>query len=116
MAGWGGNFRTEYLNSGYEIGSDGKRNIVTVIFPYDTTRPKAQMARLNANGYSGASIAQGNVVDVALESSREQIQTIGNVQFRANLLWCRKSGDKITAFFAQGARHFDSGADSRISF
>lgn len=116
MAGWTGNFRTDFINSVYAIGRNGTRNIVTVIFPYDNKRPKAEMFRMEADGYSGASIVQGGVSDLALESSLEEMQVIGDLKFQAKLLWRRVEAGLTTSFFAQGARHFDDASSARIGF
>src|SRR3989338_7579292 len=55
-------FISKYLFSTYPVNSGGKKNVVTVLFPFDETHTKGVMERISGTGYSGAKITQGNIL------------------------------------------------------
>ena len=54
---------------------------MTVLFPHDDEHAKADMTRISSAGCSGASIAQGMIEDVALESSGGSVVNYNGISF-----------------------------------
>ncbi|HCS74010.1 MAG TPA: hypothetical protein DIW17_09060, partial [Clostridiales bacterium] len=78
-------FATKYLYSTYNTdSSQGKENIVTVLFPHNASHAKAAMSRVSGSGFTGASINLdgGTTIDYALESLGTSNITYGGVTFR----------------------------------
>ncbi|MFS0726259.1 stalk domain-containing protein [Paenibacillus sp. 1P07SE] len=74
----------KYLYSGYDLGEAGERSLLTVLFPHDEARPKAEMQRIAGSHYSGASMQLGQgIIDYAFESSAAAEVTHAGVSFEA---------------------------------
>jgi len=112
----GHTYIAEALDSKYNIGPGGKKNIVTVIFPSDATHAKATMSRITGSGYTGASITQGAIIDYALESSGGSVITHNSVKFQGLATWYRATSGNITSYFTRAGRSFDDGKASRQGF
>ncbi|MCD4824822.1 MAG: hypothetical protein K8S55_09445 [Phycisphaerae bacterium] len=110
-------FVGKYLYSTYSTNGEGRRNIVTVLFPHDDTHAKASMTRLSGSGYTGAAMDLGNsMIDYALESSGTSVVTYDGVAFRASAaLWRTNNGNNVF-YFVRGGKSFDDGASSRRGF
>lgn len=115
---YGTTYPTKYLQSNYATDGDGKKRVVTVLFPHDTAHAKAEMTRLSGAGYTGASIAQGGeVVDYALESDGSETVIHEEVSFHGLAALYRKLGVGDTGhYFVRQGRSFDDGAAVRTGF
>ena len=85
VGSYGNSFATKYLYSTYNTdSSQGKENIVTVLFPHNASHTKAAMSRVSGSGYTGASINLdgGTTIDYALESAGTSDITYGGVTRR----------------------------------
>ncbi|MCK4623800.1 MAG: hypothetical protein KAV00_00680, partial [Phycisphaerae bacterium] len=110
-------FVGKYLYSTYETDSKGKRNIVTVIFPYDATHPKARMTRISDKDYTGAKVLLGGrVIDVAIESSGEKAVECDGVSFRGLAALYRLKGKANAFYFVRKGKSFNDGAKPRRGF
>jgi len=102
-------FEGRYLYSSYNLNAQGKKNVVTVLFPEDSTHAKADMVRLQGQGCTGASIAQGNVIDFALEANGTHYATHDGVTFKALATVYRMDDDVLDFLFVRKGSFFDDG-------
>ena len=101
----------KYLKANYNVNSEKKANVVTVIFPHDDTHAKAAMSRISGSGYSGAEVNLGDsVVDIAIESSDTSEVIHNGVSFRGTAGLYRLNNDSIGFYFVRGGRSFNDGA------
>ena len=117
LASWSGeSFVGKYLYSTYDTDAGGKCNIVTILFPHDATHAKASMTRVSSANYTGASITQGSIKDIALESSGAGVVTYGNVSFKGLACWYRLNSGSSTSYFVRKGTAFDDGSSPRVGF
>jgi len=110
-------FMGKYLYSTYETDGEGKRNIVTVLFPHDADHVKADMSRLSGTGYTGAEVDLGSsIVDIALESSGTSTVAHNGISFRGQATLYRQSSGNLSFYFIRGGRLFDDGVSPRRGF
>ncbi len=111
MAGWSESFVGKYLYSTYPTDSAGKKNIVTVLFPHDSTHAKATMSRVSGTGYTGASINHGGgTVDYALESSEASEVSHSGFSFQGLAAHYRLDGTALAHYFVRKGSSFTSGS------
>jgi len=110
-------FEGEYLYSEYNLsGTPKKKNVVTVLFPEDSTHSKATMTRITGTGITGASIAQGTVVDYAFESDGTATRSCNGVSFRGLATMYRLDDGELDFFFVRKGRVFNDGQAVREGF
>ncbi|NLY18522.1 MAG: DNRLRE domain-containing protein [Clostridiaceae bacterium] len=112
------NTASKYLYSTYNItDSQGRKNIVTVLFPHDASHAKATMSRISGSGYTGASINHGSgTIDYALESFGTSDITYGGVTFRGLSTLYRKVNGATNFYFVRKGRNFNDGGSVRRGF
>ena len=109
-------FMGKYLRSNYNTDANGVKNVVTVLYPSDSTHAKATMTRISGSGYTGASIARGGIVDIALESAGTGTITYSGVSFRGLATWYRKNSGLVTSYFVRKGLTFNNGVSPRVGF
>ncbi|MCK4751861.1 MAG: hypothetical protein KAS75_00340, partial [Planctomycetes bacterium] len=109
-------FGGKYLFPEYESDDDGMVNVVTVLFPHDSTHAKAAMTRISGTGYTGASIAQGGITDIALESAGTSTITHSGVSFNGLATWYRNDSGLVTSYFVRKGQSFDDGISPKVGF
>jgi len=107
-----------YLYSTYDTDDSGLVNIVTVLFPHDSSHAKATMTRISGTGYTGASIVQdgGSFEDIALESSGTNLVTYNGVSFMGLAAWYRLEYGLLTSYFVRKGQSLDDGFTPRVGF
>ncbi|KKQ46374.1 MAG: hypothetical protein US62_C0001G0017 [Candidatus Woesebacteria bacterium GW2011_GWA1_37_8] len=106
----------KYLFSTYQLDSDNKKNIVTVLFPTDANHLKPQMNRLQGNNYSGAELIHGGGVnDFLLESKGNNLITYQGASFQGPAAIFRKNNQSLNFYFVRKGRSFSYGSE-RIGF
>lgn len=117
LASWNGeSFLGKVLIPVYQTGAQGRCAVVTILFPHDAAHAKARFERLFSENATGASITQGSVVDVALESSGAGVATHGNIAFQGLGCWYRANLGSSAAYFVRKGTSFDNGSEDRIGF
>ena len=119
VGSYGNSFATKYLYSTYNTdSSQGKENIVTVLFPHNASHTKAAMSRVSGSGYTGASINLdgGTTIDYALESAGTSDITYGGVTFRGLSTLYRKVSGANNFYFVRKGRTFNDGGATRRGF
>jgi hypothetical protein len=118
LSSWSGeSFVGKYLCSTYDTDGNGKRSIVTILFPHDIGHAKATMTRLSGADYAGASIRQGDAIeDIAVESSGAGVVTYGDVSFKGLACWHRLNNGSSTAYFVRKGTTFNDGSSARVGF
>ncbi len=110
-------FTGKRLRSNYNTDGSGVVNIVTVLFPSDSTHTKGSMTRISGSGYTGASIAQGgSIVDIALESAGTSLITYSGVSFQGLATWYRQDSGLMTQYFVRGGQSYDDGLVPQVGF
>jgi len=101
----------KYIYSKYTTDSNGKKNIVTVLFPSNASYAKATMARISGTGYTGASIdMEDNTIDYALESSGTSSITYGNATFQGLATLYREVSGANKFYFVRSGKSFKDGS------
>jgi hypothetical protein len=117
-AGAGGSLLGKYLSSSYSVGSGGRRQMVTVLFPSDATHGQATFARLAGSAFSGAKIdLGGGLADVAVESDGGSAVQVEGATLQARAALFRRQGTAGCPYFLvrQGTA-FDCGGGSALGF
>ncbi|MCK4752735.1 MAG: heparinase II/III family protein [Planctomycetes bacterium] len=109
-------FAGKCLRSNYDTDGSGIVNVVTALFPHDSTHAKATMARVTGTGYTGASITKGGIVDIALESDGASTVTYSDVSFQGLATWYREDSGLVTSYFVRKGSTFDDGVSPRVGF
>lgn len=110
IAGFGKSFEGKYLKAGYSADSSGKKQILTILFPSDSTHAKASMSRISGSGYTGASVNHGNnIIDYAFESPGTSTISHNGTSFRGKSVVFRKISSKTVFYFVRKGRSFDDG-------
>lgn len=98
------------LEAVYETGPKGKKNIITVLFPYNDDRKKANFKRAHIDGGTGAVILQtGDIVDYAFESQDSLAKTYDGVAFTAKAILYRKINQMTAFYFVRHGTKFTDG-------
>ncbi len=114
-AGSVGAYVPEYFLNTYPI--SGAKNIVTVLFPHDSSHIKAVMQRISESNISGARVDHGNnLIDLVLESNAESAVTYENSIFQAKAAIIRKQGTNINSFFIRKGRSFRNNQSDTYGF
>lgn len=109
-------FVGKYLYSTYNTDSAGKKNIVTILYPHDSTHSKASITRITGTDFSGARISSGNIIDTAIESQKTNSLVNEEVSFQGRSVWYRSYGGKVTSYFIRSGRSFNDGDTYRNGF
>ena len=109
-------FNGKYLFSEYDTDGSGVVNVATVLFPHDSTHAKATMTRISGTGYTGASIVQGGITDIALESAGTGIITYSGVSFQGLATWYRDDSGLVSSYFVREGSSFDDGVSPQVGF
>ncbi|MEX2641119.1 MAG: heparinase II/III family protein [Balneolales bacterium] len=98
----------KYLYSTYDAGPAGARNIVSVIFPFDSGHRKAAMTRVSEDGLTGVTLDHGDgVMDYALESNGTSARTVsGTVQWQGRALSYREKDEHPSFYFVRKGTRF----------
>lgn len=128
---WGNSFVAPYLYATYQTDpAFGRKNIVTVLYPHDSTHTKAVMTQISGNGFTGARIesAGGNslggtaghtagyTADYALESDGSKVYTHEDVSWQGRATFYRMAGDTNKFYFVRQGRSFYGGGSSGLGF
>lgn len=103
-------FIGRYLECAYKTDDEGKRRVVSVMFPYDSKHKKADMARLQGEGFTGARIGFGSSNDYVMESDGSTTLTHGKVAFRGKSIIYRQRLRDVTFFFVRHGNAFSDAA------
>jgi hypothetical protein len=97
------------LESVYSTDMNGKKDIVTILFPFNETHEKATFNRISITGSEGCMIEQdGNVTDFVFESADLAEKTFEGTQFAGKSLLYRKINGKTSLFFVRKGTLFKS--------
>ena len=117
IGSYANSFASKYLYATYNIDdTDGKKNMVTVLFPHNSSHAKAAMARISGTGYTGASVNLdgGTTIDYALESAGTSNITYDGVTFHGlSTLYRKVSGANNFYFIRKGSKFNDGGSTRR---
>jgi hypothetical protein len=106
-------FAGKYLFSSYLTNAnDGKKNVVTVLFPHDGTHKNAKaVTQISGNGYTGACIDLDgtNTLDYALESNGASIIEHEGVNFQGLAALYRKANGNNKFYFVRKGRCYKDG-------
>ncbi|MCF6176977.1 MAG: hypothetical protein L3J71_14550 [Victivallaceae bacterium] len=107
----------KYIEGKYSVNSSLKKNIVTILFPSDSTHTKANMTRITGSEYSGAKIDNGDgIVDYALESSTANDVLYNNVSFNGAAALYRFNNNDLSFYFVKDGINFDNDSVPRVGF
>jgi hypothetical protein len=104
IAAWGVSFVARYLEVHHAM-SGGQKQTCTVLFPHDSTHPKATLTRLSGTGYSGVSVVQGAYEDLSIESGTGEY-VLPKCRFIASHSWSRFNGNQLMGYFAKDSTKF----------
>lgn len=107
-------YRAEYLYNNYST-SNNKADILTLLFPGDQNHAIGSMNRMVSGTYTGCTINQGNVVDVAFTSGGTTLGTNETESFQCENIVYRKLSGKLVSYFVKGSS-FKSGQDIQTGF
>ena len=92
------------LEAVYETDEMGDNQILTVLFPHDAQHQKADMVRLNGDGYSGVDLSfDTGVNDIILASNGNIPITFDKISFNGKLVILRKNKTEPVFFFFRKA-------------
>lgn len=95
------------LEAVYETDINGKKNIITVLFPYNADHKKADFYRISIDGCTGAAIKQaGRVTDYAFESQDGLVKMYEGATFNGKAILYRKFNNKISFYFVKSGTKF----------
>ncbi len=103
-------FVGQYLFATYRLRPGERRNMVTAIFPHDASHPRGNLSRVSAAHCSGVSIRQGDIHDLALESSGEDEVEFENLAFNGSAMVCRQTPHDMVFCFLRNGTYFTHGA------
>jgi hypothetical protein len=86
------------LEAVYEVDAEGRKNLVTVIFPYNASHAKADFQKIAGENFNACSVSQGSVVDFVFEASVENPIESNGIKMQAEFCLTRKDGN-ATAFY-----------------
>lgn len=95
------------MESVYNLGSNGKINLATILFPFQDSLQKPSYTRISDKNFSGCSIRHsGNTIDLIMESEGEKLNTFKDISFVANFVLCRKSASGNQFYFVRKGSQF----------
>jgi hypothetical protein len=86
------------LESVYATDSAGRKNLVTLIFPFNASHAKADFQDISGTDYHGCSVSQGEVVDLVFESPPDSLILADSIQYKAGFCLARQL-DQATSFY-----------------
>jgi len=111
-AGYG--YAADYMYANYNT-LNNQASMLTVLFPGDKTHKPGDFSRIASGDYSGSEITQGKIVDVALTSNGNAIETYSSETFQGENIIYRKASGKLISYFVKGTA-FKSGKEIPIGF
>lgn len=105
----------KYLLADYTL-SSLKKHMVTVLYPHDATHAKATMTRISGTSCTGVSIADGLIVDYALESENVTTANYSGVYFKGLSTFYRKNNGSVTHYFVRKGTGYNDGGAIRKGF
>lgn len=113
----GGAIIPEYFFNTYTPDSDGTTSLLTALFPYNSTHPKASMQRIQNSYLTGISLNHGsNLIDYALTSDNAAAAAHAGIDFEAASAWYRLQGSSLIAYFVRQGRSLTNSAVSPTGF
>ncbi len=108
---WDGGVEHKYLYSTYDLGSTGHREIITLLFPHQSSGNSPNTTQLNTSSYTGIVADMGNTIeDHTLESSTPtQSITYGNHSFAGAMSTFRTNAGTVDWYFVKRGTSFSSG-------
>lgn len=94
-------FVAEYMMANYTA-KQGEAAILTVLFPGDKSHQVGKMKRIAAGNYTGATIAQGKVQDVALVSTGTASGKYKKATFNGEDVVYRNANGKLVSYLVRG--------------
>lgn len=107
-------YAADYLYVNYPTVKN-KADILTVLFPADKTHQAGELTRVKSDEYTGSTISQGQVVDVALTSGGTVAGGYGSATFQGEDILYRKASGQFISYFVRGTA-FDDGQKVRTGF
>jgi hypothetical protein len=91
--------------------ADGNNTLVTVLFPYESEHPKADMSRIDADEYSGAVVSrQSGIQDVILGTKGTGQMQYEDMKFHANIVYAREDQNNMHGYFVRNGKSFINGS------
>jgi hypothetical protein len=115
LANRASSFNAQYLAASYDTTS-GSADALTVFFPHDQSHAVGSMSRIATGAYTGAVIAQGAVVDLALTSAGQAAGSLAGQTFQGEDVVSRLLGGEVAWYFVGEGTEFDDGALARTGF
>lgn len=95
------------LQSVYHADENGRKNMITVLFPYKGSRPKGTFSRLEDDDFTGGTIAQqGGITDYIFESMGEKLVTHKDLVFQAKAAIFRQMNEQAVFYFVKEGTNF----------
>lgn len=76
----------------YQVEADGEKNLITVLFPYNDTRPKATFQRTREEGGFISKIEQNGATDYIIEPDGDALLQTMDLEVKAGMALVRESG------------------------
>jgi len=92
------------LESVYPVDSEGKRNLVTVLFPSDAAHPKAGFQRIQGDGFNVSTVTLNEETDYIFESEGVSKVQVAGHSVQAEMALFRESG----FWFVRNGTYFSS--------
>jgi hypothetical protein len=99
------------LEAVYSTDEQGKKNLATVIFPYSSSREKADFERISGPAFNGCSVRRGTITDFVFESSSDSLIQSDSIQFRAGFCLTRLEGSASSFYLAAKGTYFSAYAE-----
>lgn len=109
---------SDYLQSSFALDGRGEAQLLTVIFPHDSTYLKPSFRRISRiNEFSGVEVDHGTEgIDIGLAPKGVTPILFNNIQFSGKGALLRIKNNSSAFFFARQATFFDDGRPSRKAF
>lgn len=97
------------LESVYQVDTEGKKDLTTIILPSKANGPKINFQKLEGVNYTACAIQQkGNINDYIFESSAEKLIENKDFSYQGELLFVRMSGKKVRSCFIKNGSSFQA--------
>lgn len=94
------------LESIYQTGTSGMKNVITVLQPYDQD-PGTELQRFDGTGFTGGKVSHGlSVTDYILESAGDEIIQSDDVSLKAKAAIWREIQDETDFYFVREGTRF----------
>ncbi|NQU54993.1 MAG: hypothetical protein HQ522_20940 [Bacteroidetes bacterium] len=94
------------LEAIYDIDNVGNKNLATIIFPHNTSNPKADFQKISGGDFNACSVTQGNIIDLIFEASAEHQIVSNEIEFQAEFCMTRKIGDSVPFYLVRNGTSF----------